>query len=83
MLKSEDSKEIRPAEELSAELAAKGVTQDREIVIYCAVGIRAGFLYSVLKSLGYPRVANYAGSFLEWAALSDLPVVEPENDVRD
>lgn len=57
----------RPAEELRDELAARGVTPDKEIVTYCRSGVRAAHTYVVLRSLGYDRVRNYDGSWLEWS----------------
>jgi thiosulfate/3-mercaptopyruvate sulfurtransferase len=59
---------VRPAEELAAELAALGVTPDKEIVTYCRSGARASHTYLLLRHLGYPRVRNYDGSWLEWSA---------------
>ncbi|MEX1019081.1 MAG: sulfurtransferase [Litorilinea sp.] len=58
---------LRPAEELRAELAELGITPDREIVTYCRSGARAAHTYLVLRQLGYPRVRNYDGSWLEWS----------------
>ena len=59
---------MRPADELAAELAALGITPDKEIVTYCRSGARAAHTYLLLKNLGYPRVRNYDGSWLEWSA---------------
>ncbi|MCC6457310.1 MAG: sulfurtransferase [Caldilineaceae bacterium] len=59
---------MRPAEELAAELAALGITPDKEIVTYCRSGARAAHTHLVLRKLGYPRVRNYDGSWLEWSA---------------
>ncbi len=59
---------VRPADELATELAALGVTPDKEIVTYCRSGARAAHTHLVLRNLGYPRVRNYDGSWLEWSA---------------
>ena len=59
---------MRDAAELSAELEEIGVTRDKEIVVYCRSGVRAAHTYLVLRALGYPRVRNYDGSWLEWEA---------------
>ena len=59
---------VRPADELVAELTALGVTPDKEIITYCRSGARASHTYAVLRHLGYPRVRNYDGSWLEWSA---------------
>lgn len=59
---------VRPVDELAAELSALGVTPDKEIVTYCRSGVRAAHTYLLLRHLGYPRVRNYDGSWLEWEA---------------
>lgn len=59
---------VRPTDELAAELAALGITPDKEIVTYCRSGARAAHTYLLLRHLGYPRVRNYDGSWLEWSA---------------
>jgi thiosulfate/3-mercaptopyruvate sulfurtransferase len=59
---------LRPIGELAAELATLGVTPDKEIITYCRSGARASHTHLLLRSLGYPRVRNYDGSWLEWSA---------------
>jgi thiosulfate/3-mercaptopyruvate sulfurtransferase len=59
---------MRPAEELAAQLASLGITPDKEIVTYCRSGARAAHTHLLLRNLGYPRVRNYDGSWLEWSA---------------
>jgi len=58
---------IREADELKEELRTLGVTPDKEIVTYCRSGARAAHTYLVLRALGFPRVRNYDGSWLEWS----------------
>lgn len=45
---------------------------DQRVVAYCTGGVRSGFLYAVMRSLGRTNVANYAGSWWEYAD-SPLP----------
>ncbi|WP_226883659.1 sulfurtransferase [Allocoleopsis franciscana] len=53
----------------------KGITPDKEIITYCAVGARAGHIWFVLKYLlGYPNVRNYDGSWNEWSRLPDMAI---------
>jgi thiosulfate/3-mercaptopyruvate sulfurtransferase len=59
---------LRSSEELAAELNALGITPDKEIVTYCRSGARASHTFLLLRNLGYPRVRNYDGSWLEWSA---------------
>jgi thiosulfate/3-mercaptopyruvate sulfurtransferase len=51
---------------LRALYTGRGVTPDREVVAYCQTGQRSSVSYWTLRLLGYPRVANYAGSWVEW-----------------
>uniref|UniRef100_B8HME6 Sulfurtransferase n=1 Tax=Cyanothece sp. (strain PCC 7425 / ATCC 29141) TaxID=395961 RepID=B8HME6_CYAP4 len=54
---------------------SKGVTPEKEILPYCAIGGRSGYIWFVLTYLlGYPQVRNYEGSWNEWSRLSHLPV---------
>lgn len=60
---------LRSRAELEALLPPPGV----RVVAYCTGGVRSGFVYAVLRALGREDVANYPGSWWEYAA-SDLPV---------
>lgn len=54
--------------ELQSIYKAKGVTPDKEIIIYCQGGVRVAHTLLALKEiLGYPNVKNYDGSWDEWA----------------
>jgi thiosulfate/3-mercaptopyruvate sulfurtransferase len=48
-------------------LEAKGVDREQEVICYCTGGVRSAWLYFILKLVGYPRVANYPGSWWEWS----------------
>ena len=45
---------------------SKGITQDKEVIAHCQTGQRSSVSYWVLRLLGYPKVGNYAGSWVEW-----------------
>jgi thiosulfate/3-mercaptopyruvate sulfurtransferase len=45
---------------------AQGVTRDRRVITYCNAGVSASVGLFALKLLGYPRAANFAGSWYEW-----------------
>jgi thiosulfate/3-mercaptopyruvate sulfurtransferase len=53
----------------------KGITPDKQIFPYCAIGGRSGYTWFVLKYLlGYPNVRNYDGSWNQWSRILDTPV---------
>jgi len=62
-------------DELQALYSSKGVTSDKEVFPYCAIGGRSGCTWFVLKYLlGYPNVRNYDGSWNEWSCLPNVPI---------
>ncbi len=60
--------------DLKTMFESRGVTQDKEVTAYCTVGIRSGFVYFLLRLMGYPHASNYDASIVEWAADSSLPM---------
>lgn len=65
---------LKPEPELRAMLEGIGVTPDKEIIVYCQTHHRSSHTYIVLRSLGYPRVRGYAGSWSEWGNDPDTPI---------
>ncbi|HYA38510.1 MAG TPA: sulfurtransferase [Candidatus Methylomirabilis sp.] len=65
---------LKPAEELRRALSRLGVTPDKEIIAYCQTHHRSAHTYITLKSLGYPRVRGYPGSWSEWGNSPDTPI---------
>lgn len=62
-------------DQLQALYHSKGVTADKEVFPYCAIGGRSGYTWFVLKYLlGYPHVRNYDGSWNEWSRLPNAPI---------
>lgn len=67
-------KTFKPAEELKQLFKAAGATLDREVVTYCRTGVRGAHDYFVARLLGYTKVKNYDGSWIEWGNNPDLPM---------
>jgi len=61
--------------ELQTLFSSKGVTPDKEVFPYCAVGGRSAYMWFVLKYLlGYPNVRNYDRSWNEWGRLPNTAI---------
>lgn len=65
---------LKPADELKRVLTGLGVTPDKEVITYCQTHHRSAHTYIVLKSLGYPRVRGYPGSWSEWGNSPETPI---------
>jgi thiosulfate/3-mercaptopyruvate sulfurtransferase len=68
---------FRPAAKIRDLYASKGVTPDKTIIALCQGGYRSANTFLALKSLGYPRVQNYVGSWGEWGNRDDSKIVTP------
>lgn len=66
---------LRDPAQIRAELAALGITPDKEIVTHCQTHHRSGFTYLLGKILGFPNIRAYSGSWAEWGNALDTPVV--------
>ena len=67
-LVDEETRGLKPREEVEAILADRGITRDRRIVLYCNTARRISHTYTVLRHLGFADVAFYEGSLTEWEA---------------
>jgi len=66
---------FKSKEELEKLYKSRGVTPDKEVIVYCRVGERSAINWFVLKCiLNYPRVKNYDGSWTEWGNSVKAPV---------
>jgi thiosulfate/3-mercaptopyruvate sulfurtransferase len=76
---------FKPAQELAAIFASKGVTPDKTVLVYSLAGVRSSLTWYVLHELlGYPNVKNYDGGIYEWVTremaieyIEQNPVVNP------
>lgn len=69
-----DKGEFKDLTEVEQILEDKGVTKDKEVVLYCFKGARTSNTYLAMKMLGYENVQTYFGSWNEWAADESLPI---------
>ncbi len=75
-------KVLKSQDEIVALLEQHGLTEDKEIVAHCQTGIRSSYATLVLLGLGYERVRNYDGSWIEWANNPTLPIINAEGNVE-
>jgi thiosulfate/3-mercaptopyruvate sulfurtransferase len=73
-LEQHNNHRIRSQQELRPLFEVLGATPDKEIITYCQSHRRAAHTYLILKSLGYPQVKGYAGSWSEWGNCDDTPI---------
>lgn len=66
---------FKSAEELDTLYRSQGITADKAVFPYCAIGARSACIWFVLTYLlGYPTVRNYDGSWNEWSRLPNAPI---------
>ncbi|WEL18832.1 Rhodanese-related sulfurtransferase [Halorhabdus sp. SVX81] len=70
-LVDDETRGIKPREEIEAILEPKGITPDSRIVLYCNTARRISHTYVVLQHLGYGNLAFYEGSLTEWEAAGE------------
>ena len=72
-----DAKGKLKSKEALAELyAAKGVTPDKTVIVYCATSVRAGIEFMALYSiLDFPNVKLYDSAYTEWQTTSSNKVI--------
>ena len=67
---------LAPPETIAAAFKNAGVDLDRPIVTSCGSGVTASILTFAIESLGKPAGRVYDGSWSEWGARPDTPVVK-------
>lgn len=53
--------------ELKSLFESRGITRDKEVTANCTAGIRSGYVYFLLRLMGYSRCSNYDASIWDWA----------------
>ncbi|WP_459194571.1 sulfurtransferase [Halosimplex sp. J119] len=67
-LVDDETRGLKPREEIEAILDERGVVPEKRVVLYCNTARRISHTYTVLRHLGYPDLAFYEGSLTEWKA---------------
>ena len=57
-------------DELEARLAELEADRDRDVVVYCRSGRRAGLALDMLEKAGFKRLYHLEGDYLGWAEAS-------------
>jgi thiosulfate/3-mercaptopyruvate sulfurtransferase len=65
---------LQPSPALQAMLAEKGITEDKQVVVYCQTHHRSALSFIMLKSLGFTRIKGYPGSWSEWGNDPSTPI---------
>ena len=55
-----------PADEFQDRFGVPKPESDTEVVFYCKAGIRSRTAAGMARQVGYQRVGEYAGSWLDW-----------------
>ncbi|MBL4650323.1 MAG: sulfurtransferase, partial [Aureispira sp.] len=65
--------QFRSDQELA--LIFRAIPKNKKIIVYCQSGVRSAHTTFVLHQLlGFPNVANYDGSWIEWSHDKTLPI---------
>jgi len=67
-LVDDETRGLKPDEEMRDILDERGITPDKRILLYCNTARRISHTYVVLRHLGYETLAFYEGSLTEWEA---------------
>jgi len=73
---------FRPADELQALYAEKGVDGSKPTIVYCRIGERSAHTWFVLSQiLGHDNVLQYDGSWTEYGNAVGVPINNPAGTV--
>jgi len=76
LMDDKNKKSLKPVDQLESLVRAVGATPDKKVICSCGTGREATNEFILFRwYLGYPNVRIYEGSFTEWVAYKDNPVV--------
>lgn len=70
-----DNGKLKPISELRDILESSGLDLDQSVVTTCGSGVTAAVITLALQSLGHHNTRIYDGSWSEWGARADTPIV--------
>ncbi|MGB3535325.1 MAG: sulfurtransferase [Microcoleaceae cyanobacterium] len=66
---------FKPMNELQAIYESRGITDNKNVIFYCAIGGRSASIWFVLKYLlGYQNIRNFDGSWNEWSKIPEIKI---------
>ena len=65
---------MKTPEEILKITAEKGITPDKNVIIYCFKGARASNTFIALRTAGFENITNYFASWNEWSRDNSLPI---------
>jgi thiosulfate/3-mercaptopyruvate sulfurtransferase len=74
MTVDDDVTYMKDSDEISKICEEKGLTKDKNILVYCFKGARASNTFIALKRAGFNNVKNYFASWNEWSRDDSLPI---------
>ncbi len=80
LMNSENTRLLKPGEEIKKILDAQNITKDKIIICSCGTGREATNEFILLKYFfDFPKIKNYEGSMTEWTAYPENPTVTGKN----
>jgi thiosulfate/3-mercaptopyruvate sulfurtransferase len=74
MTQDDDVTFLKEPQEIEKICKEKGLSKDKNIIVYCFKGARASNTYIALKRARFENVKNYFASWNEWSRDESLPV---------
>lgn len=83
LMEPANTHQFRPFDQVKTDLAAAGLTPDKEILVYCGTSREGSLLRFYLRHVAkYTNVRLYEGSWKEYASLKQHPAETKENKAR-